>query len=150
MIFLYFSCQLHCQNYFWGQNMIKMYTPSVFSDNLAFKIILAPLLSRKWYKKYGETVSFLQKFAVIRKWLNTIKVINIGCKGINKCHSLTGDFCYCQRRYTKKNLHEGTKFFYWFSFQHSSFKWADNRLFLSLSLFVCSLHSCNTGCFMPN
>ena len=61
MIFLLFSCELHCKNYFWGQNMIEMYTPSVFKDNSSLKIRLAPLLSWKWCKKYGETLTFPSK-----------------------------------------------------------------------------------------
>ena len=72
MILLLSSCELHSQNYFWGQNIIEMYTPSVFRYNLSFKITLAPLLSRKWCKKYGETLSFPSK--ICRLTLSSILV----------------------------------------------------------------------------
>ena len=41
--------------------MIKVYTPSIFRDNLLFESIFALLLSRKWCKKYGETLYFSSK-----------------------------------------------------------------------------------------
>ena len=66
LIFLLFSCELHSQNHFLGQNMIEMYTPSVFRDNLSFKIILAPLLSRERCKKYTETLSFPSKICRLK------------------------------------------------------------------------------------
>ena len=46
LIFLSFLCELHSLNYFWGQNMINMYTPSVFRDNLSIKRI--PTLILCW------------------------------------------------------------------------------------------------------
>ena len=45
--------------------MIEMYTSGVFRDNLSFKIILAPLLSRNDAKSKMKHLVFLQKFAVL-------------------------------------------------------------------------------------
>ena len=40
-----FSCESHSSNYILSQNMIKMYAPSVFRDNVSSKSIPASLLS---------------------------------------------------------------------------------------------------------
>ena len=40
-----FSCESHCSNYILSQNMIKMYAPNFFRDNLSTKSIPASLLS---------------------------------------------------------------------------------------------------------
>ena len=54
--------------------MIKIYAPSDFRDNSSFKIILAPLLSRKWCKKYGETLSFPSKICRLKIQKLTMKI----------------------------------------------------------------------------